>query len=126
MEPLKTFDDVATRILERKPGGTSVVIGILIADWRQTEAREYILNYMNMFDEESGKFIDFFIPGYFTNSDRDGISLTKRYHPLSSDVPQGFSRMEKAFTIEREGIDYYFHGSLFEDTVEAIEDKLKI
>lgn len=45
-----------------------VTFGILIADARQGEAREYILNYLNVFNKSSGKYFDFFIPGY--NNDK--------------------------------------------------------
>lgn len=38
--------------------------GILIADYRQQLAREYILNYVDLFNQESDKYIDFFMPGY--------------------------------------------------------------
>ena len=41
-----------------------VTFGILIADPRQTAAREFIFNYLNVFDRESGDYFDFFIPGY--------------------------------------------------------------
>ena len=37
-----------------------VTFGILIADPRQTDAEEYIFNYIDIFNDESGKYIDFF------------------------------------------------------------------
>lgn len=45
-----------------------VTFGILIADARQGEAKDYILNYLDVFNRCSGKYFDFFIPGY--NKDR--------------------------------------------------------
>lgn len=41
-----------------------VTFGILIADPRQTDSREYIYNYLDHFNEESENCFDFFIPGY--------------------------------------------------------------
>lgn len=41
-----------------------VTFGILIADPRQSPAREFIFNYLDIFDKESENYFDFFIPGY--------------------------------------------------------------
>ncbi len=41
-----------------------ITFGILIADYDQSLAREYILNYLKIFNKKSDKYIDFFIPGY--------------------------------------------------------------
>lgn len=38
--------------------------GILIADYEQQRAREYILNYVDLFSRESDEYIDFYMPGY--------------------------------------------------------------
>lgn len=37
---------------------------ILIADYQQQLAREHILNYVDLFNRESDKYIDFYVPGY--------------------------------------------------------------
>lgn len=41
-----------------------ITYGILIADYNQTESREYILNYLSLFNDHSNEKFDFFIPGY--------------------------------------------------------------
>lgn len=41
-----------------------VSFGILVVDYRQHDAREYILNYLEDFNRDSGRVFDFFIPGY--------------------------------------------------------------
>ena len=41
-----------------------ITFGVLIADYDQRLASEYIINYLDFFDMSSGKYIDFFIPGY--------------------------------------------------------------
>lgn len=41
-----------------------ITFGILIADPRQSEAQEYIYNYLNVFHDASNKLFNFFIPGY--------------------------------------------------------------
>ena len=61
MELVTTFESLSKKVLQ-KYEGISITMGILIADYRQTDAREYILNYMNRFDELSGKYIDFYLP----------------------------------------------------------------
>lgn len=43
--------------------------GVLFCDVRQSKAKEYILNYLDVFHNRSGKFIDFYIPGYIPEGD---------------------------------------------------------
>lgn len=96
MYPTGSFDRFRTDLLEtyRDYGEEDyVTFGILIADYRQTEAREYIYNYINLFDEESGRYFDFFIPGYGELNYVDDA--------------------RKCFTIR--GKDYYFSEKLFKD-----------
>lgn len=45
--------------------------GILIADYEQQLAREYILNYVDLFNRESDEYIDFYLPGYVLVLDDD-------------------------------------------------------
>lgn len=47
----------------------SCTIGILVADYKQQHAREFIFNYLDIFHEESGSYIDFYIPGYVKVTD---------------------------------------------------------
>lgn len=70
-----------------------VTFGILIADYRQTDAREYIYNYIDLFDKESGRYFDFFIPGY---GELNYVGDAR-----------------KCFTIREK--DYYFSERLFKD-----------
>ena len=44
--------------------GDRVTFGILIADARQGQAKEYIINYMDELDKESNNYFNFYIPGY--------------------------------------------------------------
>ena len=46
-------------------------VGILVADYEQQIAREYILNYVNLFNRESDKYIDFYLPGYVQTFEDD-------------------------------------------------------
>ena len=65
MNPTGDFSRFQDDILSRYRDQTiPITFGVLIADHRQREAREYILNYLNGFDKLSGNYIDFFIPGY--------------------------------------------------------------
>ena len=65
MIPTGDFDRLRSDIIERYQDiDIPITFGVLIADYRQQLAREYILNYVKVFDKESNKYIDFFIPGY--------------------------------------------------------------
>lgn len=45
--------------------------GILVADYRISEHREYIFNYVELFDRDSDSYIDFYLPGYVETSEDD-------------------------------------------------------
>ena len=65
MFPTGDFDRLRRDVIERyKDIDIPITFGVLIADYRQSLAREYILNYVDVFDRKSNKYIDFFIPGY--------------------------------------------------------------
>ena len=60
MELITDFEELSKVILKKYEGeGNCITMGILVADYRQSEAREYMLNYLRRFDMLSGKYIDF-------------------------------------------------------------------
>ncbi|MFI1242070.1 hypothetical protein ACI2LD_02675 [Enterococcus casseliflavus] len=63
MYAIGTYERFITRI-KGNEGEKSDLFGVLIADIRQQETRGYILNYMDRFNLLSGKYINFYIPGY--------------------------------------------------------------
>ncbi len=77
MYPTGDFDRLKYEVMEWYSGDDPVTFGILIADYDQTLAREYILNYLNIFDNRSNKYIDFFIPGYSEYETSKSIKLTR-------------------------------------------------
>lgn len=80
VNPVRTFDQITQEILDKYDYKT-ITVSILIADGNQTAARDYIINYMDKFDKESGKYIDFFVPGYCEKISDSAVSIEKRYHP---------------------------------------------
>lgn len=64
MNPTGDFSRFQEDILMRYLDCDEITFGILIVDPRQSESREYILNYLDVFHNASGKTFDFFIPGY--------------------------------------------------------------
>ena len=106
VNPVRTFDQITQEILDKYDYKT-ITVGILIADGNQTAARDYIINYMDKFDKESGKYIDFFVPGYCEKISDSAVSIEKRYHPNAyekwicmDDLPM--------FIIRRNQTAYYF------------------
>lgn len=124
MELITTFESLSKRVIEKYNDEIAMTMGILVADYRQTEAREYILNYMNRFDELSGKFIDFYLPGYYMYSceskdewrtrSRKNVCISRH---CSSEVPVYISRLNENF---------YFDDYLFEDFLREFEKKTGI
>lgn len=97
MYPTGDFDRLKYEVMEWYSGDDPVTFGILIADYDQTLAREYILNYLNIFDNRSNKYIDFFIPGYSEYETSKSIKLT------------------------RTGKKYFFDRNIFEDFIEKFQ-----
>ena len=109
MKPVSDFDELVKALLESEVNDDTFVVGILIADWRQQNAREYILNYMDRFDRKSGKNIDFYIPGY--------KYIKKGNKQRNTDNVVRISRMPG---------EYEFDEDLFMNVVDKLEDYLKI
>lgn len=124
MNPVRTFDQITQEILDKYDYKT-ITVGILIADGNQTAARDYIINYMDKFDKESGKYIDFFVPGYCERISNSPVSIEKRYHPNAYEkwICMGDLPM---FIIRRNQKAYYFDKFLFDDFIEEMETKMCI
>ena len=123
MYPISTFNQITKDILERKDCNT-ITVGILIADGNQTDAREYIVNYMDMFDRKSGRYIDFFIPGYYKGIS-DCFSCEKKYHPNAYEKPINTYDIP-VYRIRRQQTLYYFDRNLFIDFIEEMEERMGI
>lgn len=63
MIPIGDFPLLCKKIINKYDDYEKITFGILLADPRQTESREYILNYLNLFNKESCGLFDFFVPG---------------------------------------------------------------
>ena len=101
MYPTGDFERLKFEIMERyKDFDIPITFGILIADYEQSLAREYILNYIDVFDKRSNKYIDFFIPGYITHGSNDCIRASMK---------------------NKQGEPYYFSRELFHDFIEKLE-----
>lgn len=124
MNPVRTFDQITQEILDKYDYKT-ITVGILIADGNQTAARDYIINYMDKFDKESGKYIDFFVPGYCERISDSTVSIENRYHPNAYEkwICMGDLPM---FIIRRNQTAYYFDKFLFDDFIEEMETKMCI
>lgn len=123
MELITTFESLSKKVLE-KYDGIPVTMGILVADYRQTEAREYILNYLNRFDEKSGKYIDFYLPGYYMHACESENEWKERSHQnicisrhCTSNNPVYIGRLNEKF---------YFDDYLFEDFLREFEKRTGI
>lgn len=125
MNPVGTFDEICKKVLLKYEDDEVVTIGILVADWQQDEAKQYIVDYMDRFDRKSGKYIDFYIPGYYEKSNELNEEINKKYHPNSyvkwDDIPGA-----AAFFLRRESMPYYFDKFLFDDFIEEMEVRMGI
>ena len=70
MWPIGTYKRFLRKIKGQENFGEKVdYFGILFCDARQSKAMEYVLNYLDIVHERSGRFIDFYIPGYIPEND---------------------------------------------------------
>ena len=101
MWPTGDFQRFRNDIIERYPESGTVTFGVLIADARQSDSKEYITNYLRSFHTASGAGFDFFIPGYtdINFADETGIAVV---------------------TIEQ--TEYFFSPRLFDDFIAGLEN----
>lgn len=64
MLPLGNYRRLIDDVKERYDGTETVTFGILIADYEMDCVRQNIINYLNIFNNHSNRYIDFYIPGY--------------------------------------------------------------
>ncbi|MDM5314764.1 hypothetical protein QUF49_02095 [Fictibacillus sp. b24] len=65
MFPLGEYSRLVNDIKRREDPDIPITFGLLIADYDQQSSRQYILNYIDRFNYKSGKYINFYLPGYF-------------------------------------------------------------
>lgn len=125
MNPVGTFDEICKMILQKYKDDEVVTIGILVADWQQDEAKQYIVDYMDRFDRRSGKYIDFYIPGYYERDSELNGEINKKYHPISC-VQRDWFQNDIAFFLRRNETPYYFDKILFDDFIEEMEVRMGV
>lgn len=125
MNPVSTFDEICHGVLQKYGDNEVVTVGILVADWQQDEAKQYILDYMDRFDKKSGKYIDFYIPGYYEKTNTFNGEINKKYHPISF-VKWESIPASAAFYLRRENTPYYFDKFLFDDFIDEMEVRMGV
>ena len=121
MIPTGDFFRLKNDILSRYEND-EVTFGILIADPRQNETREYIYNYLSVFHDESGKLFDFFIPGYEKVIYRGKPYKLDVYHETTS------SRVinEHTFRMVSNNIEFQFNRRLFDEFCSKLKENFGI
>ena len=107
MWPVGTYERMVYDIKARENPYLPVTFGVLIADYRQQKAREYILNYISRFDKLTGKYINFYLPGYLEERDYgcDGIDIRGLQYKFS---PQEYMKFLESFSYDFD-IDYPYN-----------------
>lgn len=105
------FDKFINDLHWREPNSYDIpiTIGLLICDLRQQYCRENILNYMNHFNKFSGKYINFYIPGYCSNDEM--IILEQN----------GYGKFYRDF-YNLSGVEYYFSEEYFDEFIFKLRD----
>ena len=95
----------------------TITFGVLIADARQSDSRDYLLNYLDHFHRLSGNYFTFYIPGFTPKA--FGIDYTK-------ELPQTEDLYKNHYLIEIDHTKYYFDAFEFERFFEKLEKELGI
>ncbi|MFS7402063.1 hypothetical protein [Carnobacterium maltaromaticum] len=110
MYPIGTYDRFIQKIKGRegKENETSI-FGVVLADIRQPDTKSYILNYLDRFHLSSGKYIDFYIPGYFEEADEvygvEYLELQKEKYVFSYKAYDEFTaKFVKDFGLKGKGV----------------------
>ena len=89
MWPVGTYARMVYDIKRREEPSIPVTFGVLIADYRQQKAREYVLNYLKRFDDLSWKYINFYLPGYIETKEsgrRGGVKVRGTRYVFDEEV----------------------------------------
>ncbi len=124
MELVEDFDTLCRKILNKYDSDECITVGILVADYRQTECREYIINYLNRFDELSGKYIDFYLPGYYLYTG-DGKTDWPKGNHYNMCISKHRSSQTEIY-LDRMKSPVYFDYYLFEDFLRELEKRTHI
>lgn len=125
MELITDFEELSKVILKKyEDEDNCITMGILVADYRQSEAREYMLNYLRRFDMLSGKYIDFYLPGYYMYSEDSKNEWKTRDH-YNICISRHCSSRNPIY-LDRSNSPYYFDDYLFEDFLREFEKKTGI
>ncbi|HFD2031387.1 TPA: hypothetical protein ACF2C8_003205 [Clostridium perfringens] len=102
MWPVGTYENMINDIKRGKEKDETVTFGILVADYRQQLSKEYILNYVDVFNEKSDRYINFYLPGYLEVSDsKESIVIENKSYRFDYPTYRDFLRMlELDFGIE--------------------------
>lgn len=85
MYPIGTYERFISDLKNRgRVKERANVFGILLADIRQDDTKQYILNYIDTFNNSSGEYIDFYVPGYY--KEETSTKENKNYHNFNEIV----------------------------------------
>ncbi|ELC8426411.1 hypothetical protein QYB63_003076 [Clostridium perfringens] len=102
MWPVGSYENMINDIKRGKEKDETVTFGILVADYRQQLSREYILNYLDIFNEKSDRYINFYLPGYLERVDsKESINIGNEKYCFDYPTYRNFLRnLELDFEIE--------------------------
>jgi hypothetical protein len=124
MELVNNFEELVKEILDKyKNIDIPITIGILVADYRQDIARQYMLNYLNMFDKKSGKYIDFYLPGYYMYTGDTNNDWKERKH---NNICISRHQTDEPIYIVRTNEKYYFDEYLFDEFIRDMEKNMNV
>lgn len=66
MFPIGTYDRFIQKIKGREGKCKPRYLGVLFCDIEQQNVKQFIINYMEVFNKKSGENFDFYIPGYLS------------------------------------------------------------
>lgn len=93
MWPLGQYERLVHEVKRRESKDIPVTFGLLIADYHQDRSKQYILNYLNRFNDLSDRYINFYLPGYLEDdrySTNEKITINKKHYFFDRDIYEDF------------------------------------
>ena len=121
--PVGSFRDFQNRVnfssgaIEAFKDKETITVGLLVADARQSDSRDYLLNYLDYFHRRSGNYFSFYVAGF--TPEPFGFDFTKPFDPTDN-------LYKNLYLIEIDRKKYYFDAIEFEHFIVELEEELKI
>ncbi|MEG1173135.1 MAG: hypothetical protein RSD40_02255 [Bacilli bacterium] len=78
MYPVGTYEDFKIKVAIKENKGITSIFGVLFLNYNQQGAKEYIVDFLDIFHKNSGSYINFYVPGYIKEGNQYQVNDRKK------------------------------------------------